>query len=291
MINDLTGTDCHRSERRPRRARSAERPATALADTTTVNGTNGANTITVAGAAGTGTVTVSGCPPWCGSSTPKRPTTRWSSTPSAATTRINADHAGCGNTLLTVDGGAGNDTILGSAGADTLIGGDGNDTIDGNQGNDVARMGAGNDTFIWDPGDGSDTVEGEAGTDTMLFNGANVAENINLVANGGARAFTRDVAQHHDGHGRRGERDVHARAAERTTSHVGDLTGTDVTRVNIDLGSTPSGGRDDAADTVTVQRHQGADVFGACDGQRTSPCVGLGTAGADLRTPKRPTTA
>ena len=39
---------------------------------------------------------------------------------------------------ITVDGGAGNDTILGSNGADTLIGGDGNDFIDGQQGNDVA---------------------------------------------------------------------------------------------------------------------------------------------------------
>ena len=39
---------------------------------------------------------------------------------------------------ITVDGGAGNDTILGSNGADMLLGGDGNDFIDGQQGNDVA---------------------------------------------------------------------------------------------------------------------------------------------------------
>ena len=38
---------------------------------------------------------------------------------------------------LTVDGGAGNDTILGSNGADLLLGGDGNDFVDGQQGNDV----------------------------------------------------------------------------------------------------------------------------------------------------------
>jgi Ca2+-binding RTX toxin-like protein len=41
---------------------------------------------------------------------------------------------------LTVDGGAGNDTIRGGNGADLLIGGDGNDSIDGQQGNDVALM-------------------------------------------------------------------------------------------------------------------------------------------------------
>ena len=35
---------------------------------------------------------------------------------------------------ITVDGGAGNDTILGGNGVDTLLGGDGNDFVDGNQG-------------------------------------------------------------------------------------------------------------------------------------------------------------
>ena len=73
---------------------------------------------------------------------------------------------------ITVDGGAGNDTILGSNGTDLLLGGDGNDFIDGQQGNDIAFLGAGNDMFQWDPGDGSDTVEGQDGTDTMLFNGS-----------------------------------------------------------------------------------------------------------------------
>ena len=94
---------------------------------------------------------------------------------------------------LTVDGGAGNDTILGSHGADMLLGGDGNDFIDGNQGNDMAFLGAGDDVFQWDPGDGSDTVEGQDGTDTMLFNGANISENIDISANGGRVRFTRDV--------------------------------------------------------------------------------------------------
>src|SRR5262245_18758151 len=85
---------------------------------------------------------------------------------------------------LTVDGGAGNDTILGGNGNDTLFGGDGNDFIDGNQGNDVAQMGAGDDTFQWDPGDGSDTVEGQGGNDKMVFNGANINESFEISANG-----------------------------------------------------------------------------------------------------------
>ena len=65
-----------------------------------------------------------------------------------------------------------------------LIGGDGNDMVTGGRGNDVALLGTGNDTFIWNPGDGSDTVEGQAGTDTLVFNGANINENIDISANG-----------------------------------------------------------------------------------------------------------
>src|SRR3954469_23243215 len=53
---------------------------------------------------------------------------------------------------ITVDGGAGNDTLLGGDGADILIGGDGNDFIDGNRGNDTLFGSAGDDVFQWDPG-------------------------------------------------------------------------------------------------------------------------------------------
>ena len=76
---------------------------------------------------------------------------------------------------LTLNGGDGNDILIGSPG---------NDLINGGRGNDVALMGAGDDTFVWNPGDGSDTVEGQGGYDTMLFNGANVAEQIDISANG-----------------------------------------------------------------------------------------------------------
>ena len=94
---------------------------------------------------------------------------------------------------LTVDGGAGDDTILGSQGADVFLGGDGNDFIFGDNGNDLALMGAGDDEFQWDPGDGNDTIEGQDGTDTMLFFGSDASENIDIVANGGRVLFLRDV--------------------------------------------------------------------------------------------------
>ena len=122
------------------------------------------------------------------------------------------------------------DMLFGGNGNEMLLGGNGNDSIDGNRGNDVASLGDGDDTFVWDPGDGSDTVEGQNGTDTMLFNGANVAEKIDLSANGHRLRFHRDVAQHHDGHSTASSAvDVNALGGADTVT-VNDLTGTDVDR-------------------------------------------------------------
>src|SRR6266568_4749232 len=149
---------------------------------------------------------------------------------------ITAGNGLAGLIHLTLDGGDGNDTITGGDGNDTLIGGDGNDLITGGRGNDTADLGTGDDTFIWNPGDGSDTVAGGAGTDTLLFNGANVNEKINIMANHGHVKFTRDVAAitmdltsvEHIQFNALGGAD---------TITVGDLTGTGTTQVGINLGS------------------------------------------------------
>ena len=160
---------------------------------------------------------------------------------------------------LTIDGGAGDDTILGSQGADTLLGGDGNDFVFGDNGNDLAQLGAGDDVFQWNPGDGNDTVEGQDGTDTMLFFGANINENIDISANGGRALFSRDVAnvtmdlndvEHIDFRALGGADNI----------VVGDLSGTDVTEIDLDLRG-PNGGGDGAADTITVNATQGDDVI------------------------------
>src|SRR5262247_581866 len=163
------------------------------------------------------------------------------------------------NTMLTLDGGAGNDVLLGSRGNDRLLGGDGKDFVDGNQGNDVALLGAGDDVFQWDPGDGSDIVEGEAGTDTLVFNGANINERMDISANGERARLTRDIGNitmdlngvEHIQLNARGDVD---------TITVNDLTGTDVKQVAIDLAATPGSGQGDgAADSVTVNGTAGDD--------------------------------
>jgi Ca2+-binding RTX toxin-like protein len=162
---------------------------------------------------------------------------------------------------LTVDGGAGNDTITGGDGNDVLIGGDGNDVITGGRGNDIALMGAGDDTFVWNPGDASDTVEGQGGHDTLQFNGANINESIVLSANGSRLRLTRDVGNvTMDVNGV--EQVNVAALGGADTITVNDLSGTDVTQVNLDLASpTGSSTGDGQADTVIINGTNGDDVI------------------------------
>jgi Ca2+-binding RTX toxin-like protein len=161
---------------------------------------------------------------------------------------------------LTIDGGAGNDTILGSQGADMLLGGDGDDLMVGQQGNDTVFMGADNDQFQWDPGDGNDVLEGQDGTDMLLFFGSNASENIDIAANGGRVRFFRDVANvtmDLDD-----VESIEFRALGGADNIVvGDLSGTDMDAISLDLRG-PDGGGDGQADTITVNGTQGNDVFG-----------------------------
>src|SRR3984957_9839205 len=162
---------------------------------------------------------------------------------------------------LTLDGGAGNDTITGGDGADQLTGGTGNDIVAGGRGNDTASLGDGDDTFVWNPGDGSDTVFGGTGSDTLLFNGANVNEKISIAANGGGFTFTRDVANITMNVSQVETIEFTARGGADTIT-IGDLTGTGVKAVNVDLASTPgSGTGDGAADSVTVNGTGNNDVI------------------------------
>jgi Ca2+-binding RTX toxin-like protein len=162
---------------------------------------------------------------------------------------------------LTADGGAGKDTLLGSRGDDTLLGGDGDDFVDGQQGNDTALMGAGDDVFQWDPGDGSDVIEGQAGTDLMLFFGANIDENIDISAVGGRVRFFRNVATVTMDLDDVENIDFRALGGADNIV-VGDLSGTDVTQIGLDLRGSAGGG-DGQADTITVNATQGDDTFGA----------------------------
>ena len=92
-----------------------------------------------------------------------------------------------------------------------------------------------------------------------MFNGANINEKIDISANGSRARFTRDVANiTMDVNGVEHINFTALGGADTIT--VGDLTGTGVTQVNLDLSATPgSGTGDGAADHVTVNGTGGND--------------------------------
>ena len=228
-----------------------------VSDSVTVNGTAGNDTVQVSGVGGF--VTVAGLPASVTLAGAEGANDRLIIDTLGGNDVISAAGLQAGTVQLTIDGGAGNDTITGSDGNDILIGGDGNDTITGGRGNDTATLGNGNDTFVWNPGDGSDIVEGQAGTDTLVFNGANVAENIDISANGSRARLFRNVGNvTMDLNGV--EHIQLAALGGADTITVNDLSGTDVKQVAIDLSGTPGSGQGDgAADTVIVNGTAGDD--------------------------------
>jgi Ca2+-binding RTX toxin-like protein len=183
----------------------------------------------------------------------------------------------------TIAGGDGNDSLQGgqvqvAAENEKFKGGDGNDSVDGGKGNDTAYLGDGNDTFRWDNGEGSDVIEGQDGDDTMLFNGAAVAENVTLTANGGRLTFFRvqgNVTMDTDGVE---IVDFNALGGPDNVT-VNDLTGTDVTQTNLDLASALGGSAADGAlDSVVVNGTNGDDDIAINGNGSGADVTGLATA-------------
>src|SRR5262249_46033436 len=100
-----------------------------------------------------------------------------------------------------------------------------------------------------------------AGFDRMRFSGANIAEVIDISANGQRVRFTRNVASvTMDLNGVEGIDFNALGGADLIT--VNDLSGTDVSEVNLDLATPPgSGTGDGAADSVVVKGTNGDDVI------------------------------
>jgi hypothetical protein len=183
----------------------------------------------------------------------------------------------------TITGGPGSDTLQGgqvqvAAENETFNGGPGNDLVDGGKGNDTAYLGEGNDTFRWDNGEGSDVIEGQDGTDRMLFNGAAVAENVTMSANGGRLIFFRV-----QGNVTMDTNDVEIvednvlGGADSVT--VNDLTGTDVTQTNLDLAaSLDSNAADGVIDNVVVNGTNGDDNIAINGNGSGANVTGLATA-------------
>ena len=244
-----------------------------LADRLTVNGTNGADSIEITGA--DGNVDVSGLAARVTAKNAEPANDTLDVRALGGDDTVSAAALAASAIKLTVDGGAGDDTVLGGAGGDRLLGGDDDDFVDGNRGDDVGILGSQDDTFRWDPGDGSDVVEGQAGFDTLLFNGAGAAENIDVSANGGRARFFRDVA------GITMDLDDTEKVFFQALGGadnvvVNDLSGTDVTQVETDLAAAIGGAVGDGQpDTVTVNGTNGNDVIVAAGQNGTATAAGL----------------
>ncbi|MEM6447500.1 MAG: calcium-binding protein, partial [Cyanobacteria bacterium P01_D01_bin.123] len=136
---------------------------------------------------------------------------------------------------VTADGGAGNDILLGGDSrdiTDTLMGGEGHDIIVGNKGADLKIGGDGRDLLIWNNGDGSDTMEGGSGGDVVEVNGAlEDGDDFRLEANGDRVAFERQNLGLFELDVNDVERFAVNGGGGNDTLTVGDLAGTDVSKV------------------------------------------------------------
>ena len=258
VVGDLSGTDV-KQVNLDLSAQAGSGQGDGAADAVTVNGTQGNDTITVASSGAsvvvnglTARVTVSGA---------EGANDQLAINGQAGNDTINASGLNAGQVKLVINAGAGDDTITGSKGDDVVLGG---------QGVDTAKLGLGDDTFIWNPGDGNDTVDGQGGVDTLQFNGSNIAEIMDISANGGHARLTRNVANITMDLDNVETIDVQAKGGADLIT-VNDLGQTDVSKVKIDLG-----GADGAADTIVLNATNGDDSIVITNNNGVITVSGLG---------------
>jgi Ca2+-binding RTX toxin-like protein len=271
-VNDLSGTDV--LEVNLDLSGPADPAAgDGAADTVIVNGTNGDDTVEVV--AGGTSAAVFGLPAFVTIANLEGANDQLVINGGVGKDSISAVTVPAGIMKLTLDGGDGDDRLLGSDEKDVFLGGDGDDFMDGEDGDDLALMGAGDDAFLWNPGDDNDTLEGQDGFDTMLFNGANASENIDISANGQRVVFFRNVAtvtMDLD--------DVESIAFKALGGQdnivVGDMSGTDLEEVGIDLAGVLAGTAGDSQiDQITVNGTNGADVISVLSLDESVAVTGL----------------
>jgi Ca2+-binding RTX toxin-like protein len=159
----------------------------------------------------------------------------------------------------TLDGGEGGDRLTGGGGAEVLVGDADPDIVDGNGGADVALLGPGDDAMAWSPGDGNDLIEGQGGEDAVTVTGSASSEHVDVSAVGSRVRLFRDaqlVTLDMAGITRLG---VQAAAGSDVVT-IGDLTGTALGDLTVDLAATPGGTTGDGqGDKITVNGGATAD--------------------------------
>ena len=189
---------------------------------------------------------------------------------------------------LTVDGGTGNDTITGGDGADKLLGGDGNDVITGGRGNDT-MLGSAPATTPSSGIPATAATSSRARTAPIRCCSTAPTSTRRSTSRPMARRvrFTRDVANiTMDLNGVEHINFTALGGADNIT--VGDLSGTGVTQVALDLSATPgSGTGDGAADHVTVTGTGGNDQIQVVGSRQFGDGHRIGGAGFHHRRGRR----
>jgi Ca2+-binding RTX toxin-like protein len=152
----------------------------------------------------------------------------------------------------TIQSGPGADVIAGGPAADTIVAGDDADLVDGGGGHDSILLGLGNDTALETDG----SVDGQGGADTVRVNGSDESEEFTLQALGSHARIVRDTGGLADL--------VRVETAQvlagggQDLVDIGDLSATELTRLDADLGPV-----DGAPDTVFAAGTGENDGIGA----------------------------
>jgi Ca2+-binding RTX toxin-like protein len=143
--------------------------------------------------------------------------------------------------------------------ADIIKAGGGDDRVGSGDGDDQVFLGKGDDIFDWGnssfAGTGSDVVNGGKGTDTVNFKG--FGADIALTANGGFAVISSDLFEVDLTNV---ERINIGGANAEDAIKIGDLTGTSVEKVVVDLGDILAPGQpDNASDIVHLNGSRAGD--------------------------------
>ena len=166
MVGDVSGSDL-----------TALRFATGTdgaGDSVVADGSGGGDAVTISG--GPGLTNVAGLPNglMLAVSGAQAPTDRLTLNGRDGADAIDASGLAPDALRLTVDAGAGADSVVGGRGPD------------------LARLGDGDDRFTRQPNDGSDVVDGEGGTDTVRVNATTGADGFDVTHVGGRVRLVRD---------------------------------------------------------------------------------------------------
>ena len=156
----------------------------------------------------------------------------------------------------TIESGAGADLVLGGRGAEVIASGEDNDLVLAGAGDDSLLLGGGDDTAVQGALDGFDVFDGQSGFDTVQTSGTGESEEFTVQAVGAEVRISRDVGG--AGTDMAGIEVTELNAAGGPDLvDVGDLSGTELTRLDADLGLA-----DGARDTVFTAGSDGIDSIG-----------------------------